>query len=153
MTPYERQSLINDIATRAGTARELAAKHHMDVTDLRSFAETHMPAIEAAKRRLEAPEETTEAPDIVTPKQLDDLWITNKFQRLKRLQAVADYTEKMITDGAMTPAELATAVREFRSYLMLAANELGQLLNRGAGDTSTEGLSIDIAGVDMDNLR
>lgn len=154
MNKAERQSLINAIALRQGTARELANHYGMPVSELRQFAMDNHLAIKAAHQRLTAPEDPKQAAATLTPTQLEDLWITNKFERLKRLQTVAETTERMINDGGMSPAEAAMAVREFRSYLMLAANELGQLLHRGAGDSGTgDTLSFDIAGVDMDNLR
>jgi hypothetical protein len=82
------------------------------------------------------------------------MWITNKAQRLQRLQRVADIAYDDIVSGGLVGAELATAVREFRSYLTSAANELGQLLHRGAGDSGTgDYLSVELNGVDMDSLR
>ena len=155
MTPAERQSLINAIALRQGTARELAKRFDATPEELREFVTNNLRAIEAAKRRLTDGAAAIAEVDTVTPVQLDELWITNKFERLKRLQAVAEETYMSITQGAMvTPAEQAMAVREFRSYLMLAANELGQLLHRGSGDAGTgDSLSVDIVGVDMDSLR
>lgn len=86
-----------------------------------------------------------------TPKQLDDLWLTNKFERLKRIQFLADGMYESIVSGAYYGD--ATLMREYRSYLMLAANELGQLLHRGAGDSGGDTLSVDIQGIDMENLR
>jgi hypothetical protein len=154
MERYEEQAVINAIATRQGTARELAEKFNTTTEALRLFATEHKERIEQAKRRLEGGEEEEATPDTLTPTQLDDLWITNKFERLKRLQAVAEETENMIVGGGMSAAELSMAVREFRSYLMLAANELGQLLHRGSGDSGAgDTLSVEIAGVDMDALR
>jgi len=153
MTSDERQTLINAIALREGTARELADRFETTPEALREFVADNKPAIEAALRRFNAPEPPIE-PATLDPNQLEDLWITNKFERLKRLQAVADETYKSIVNGTMSTAEQAIVVREFRSYLMLAANELGQLLHRGSGEGSTgDSLSIDIQGIDMGNLQ
>jgi len=139
--------LINDIALRAGTASELAAMYDVDVEELRVFAENNMDAIKIAKEHYERTSEETEVTEQPTPTQLDDLWITQKFQRLWRIQKIAERLEKDAGYDAM-------AAREFRSYLMLAANELGQLLHRGSGDSGTgDTLSVDIQGVDMDALR
>ena len=156
LSKAERQGLINAIATRQGTVRQLAERYDATPDELREFTTANLPAIEAAKRRLTEPEDTTEAAATLTPVQLDDLWITNKFERLKRLQVVAEETYGTITTaGAFaSAAEQAMAVREFRSYLMLAANELGQLLHRGSGDAGTgDTLSVDMIGVDMETLR
>lgn len=136
----------------------------MDCTsaDLRAFVDEWRLHIEREAYQHEPEPESEPQPvdeplepyDAVSPQQLADLWITNKFERLKRLQTVADETYKAIEQGTESTAELAIITREFRSYLMLAANELGQLLHRGAGDAGTEDtLNINIAGVDMENLR
>ncbi|HTS05682.1 MAG TPA: hypothetical protein VMP68_08870 [Candidatus Eisenbacteria bacterium] len=162
------ESLIYDIANRKGTVKELAIAYGISPKSVREFAEVwHSRIVEAAHKAeietLQAElEELRAAPShapaqqsgTVTPEQLADLWISNKFERLKRLQDIAEATEDMVKSGAMSPAELSMAVREFRSYLMLAANELGQLLHRGSGESSDgDTLSVSIEGVDMDALR
>jgi len=152
LTAVDQAQLVQDIATRAAPARVLAERYGGSVEELRAFTAEHrdeiLSAAEAAKREADSAEPT--------PGQLADLWITNKYQRLKRYQDVAEGAYDRLTFGTtdMPSAEYATVLREFRSYLMLAANELGQLLHRGAGDTG-EGdvLSVDIQGIDMDNLR
>lgn len=150
LTPVDRQALIYAIASREGTVKQLAERYGTTPQDLRDFAEDNLDEIKRVKESLKAATESTQ----ITPTQLDDLWISNKFQRLKRLQECADILYQDATKGGLTGADLATAVREFRSYLMLAANELGQLLHRGSGDAGTgDTLSVDIAGVDMDSLR
>lgn len=152
MTPATRSELIYAIATRRLNARKLAELYECTVDELRLFVEANKPAIEAEHRRLTEPPQ--EDPAAVSPSQLDELWISNKFERLKRLQKVADDSYDQLFGAGMTPAEYATAMREFRSYLMLAANELGQLLHRGSGDAGTgDSLSVSIEGVDMDALR
>jgi hypothetical protein len=140
--------LIYAIATREGTARELAQQYDMSVDELRVFTDTHMDKIKCIAASI------TKDDAVVTPTQLDELWISKKFERLLRLQVIADITYKAIKDEILVGSELATAIREFRSYLMLAANELGQLLHRGSGDSGqNDTLSVDIQGVDMDSLR
>ncbi len=67
-----------------------------------------------------------------------------------------DAAEEMqqLMNSSLSASELSTAVRELRSYMQLAANELGQLLHRGAGDAGDGSyLSVDINGVNMENLR
>lgn len=148
----DRKILINAIARKEGTARELAERFNTTVSDLQVFVMENEPALLAARRRLEEPME--QRPEEVTPTQLDELWIGKKFERLLRLQVVAEAQYEAIQEGGLAPAELSTAVREFRSYLMLAANELGQLLHRGAGDTADgDMLTVDIKGIDMEGLR
>lgn len=144
----EHKKLIRAIALREGTARQLAERFGITTQGLRRFAEKYMHEIE----NWEDPEED---PSGVTPQQLEDLWIANKYERLKRMQEVAEVTAELIQFGRqLAPAELATAIREYRSYMMLAANELGQLLHRGSGDSGQgDTLSVSIEGVDMDTMR
>jgi hypothetical protein len=154
--PYKsaelRTQLITAIASRTQTAKELAQVFQLAPSYLRAFVDANREAIEAEARRLADPE--PQPADTLTPQNLEDLWITNKFERLKRLQAVADETYKAIEQGSDSTAELAVVVREFRSYLMLAANELGQLLHRGSGESGTgDSLSVEINGVDMGDLQ
>lgn len=77
------------------------------------------------------------------------LWITKKDERLRRYQQVAN----MLFIAALTTYD-STVLREFRSYLYMVAQELGQLQHRGAAgmsDGTTATYSIE--GVDMDALR
>jgi hypothetical protein len=155
MDRKEEQTLINAIALRVGTAKQLSERFAIPVPELREFAAANIERIERAVERLTGGEDTQASTgQALSPNQLDDLWITKKFERLKRLQTVAEEAEAMITDGGISAAEMTMAVREFRSYLMLAANELGQLLHRGSGDAANgDVLSVEIAGVNMENLR
>ncbi len=146
-----RRELIHAIAGREGNARELADRFDMTTNAIRQFTQVHLEAIKAEKERIDNPPQDSQP----SPEDLASLWITNKLERLKRLQKIAEDSYEMLTQGpGMTPAEYATAMRELRSYMMLAANELGQLMHRGSGDAGEgQGLSIEIAGVDMDSLR
>lgn len=151
LSDHDRADILLAIASRQYKAKELANRFGVSVQTLRDYVAANREALEATRRRIDAAE--TDNAD-VSPEQLDTLWITNKYERLKRLQMVADHTYDAIQDGGMTSAEYATVIREFRSYLMLAANELGQLLHRGAGDSGTgDTLSVEINGVNLDSLR
>lgn len=149
MTETDRVALINAIATREGNARQLANRFGTTVDDLRLFVTHNREAITLAKEALVTDEE--EDSRDVSPMQLAELWITNKYDRLERYQAVADHLCRLaLIDGVYDPVVL----RELRSYMMAAANELGQLLHRGSGEgNSGDSLSIDIGGVDMDTMR
>lgn len=151
MTPADRRALINAIALREGTAKELANRFKRSVAWLTEFARRNHGEIElVAQRASQEAEEATEP----TPTQLDELWITNKFERLRRLQDLAEEQYRDVATGNLEGAELSTALREFRSYLALAANELGQLLHRGSGDSSSSDiLSVEVEGVDMNRLQ
>jgi hypothetical protein len=139
--------LVADIASRKFTANELCSMWGLPIDDLKSFVDNHRMAIELA---AQAPDESTEDTTL-TPKQLDDLWITKKFERLNKLQKVADLAYAAIVSGSYADS---TLLREFRSYLTLAANELGQLLHRGSGEAADgDTVTYDFRGIDLDNLR
>jgi len=151
----DESALIQDIALRAGTAKEIAKWYGVTTAELRKFVAANRAAIEsyAIEHAGPPPDPVTPAAE-PTPTELSDLWITNKFERLKRLQALADAQYKDAQFGRLVGTELSTALREFRSYLALAANELGQLLHRGSGESADgETLQVDIPGVDMNQLR
>lgn len=151
LTAEEQQDLIKDIATRAGTTGEIAGWYTLTRAELVAFVDAHRPQLERAKQRAEEPPEASVEP---LPADLDALWITNKTERLKRYQVLADLLYTEIQNGKYEGAELAMAIREYRSYCTTVANELGQLLHRGAGDTGTgDSLSIEIEGVNMDSMR
>lgn len=141
------EEMIRAIARREGTARELALRFGIPPSGLRAFAAEHEEEIRAVADAQTVSSEPT-------PADLDSLWIANKTERLRRLQEIADISYQDIKSGGLVGAELATATREFRSYLMLAANELGQLLHRGAGDSGNDSyLSVELNGVDVENLK
>lgn len=148
-----QRRLIYAIALRVGTGQQIADLFGITLAGLKLFVERHHDRLVAVREQFERPERAPTDTE-PTPGQLSDLWITNKYERLKRMQDVAEEMEQTISNGGMSVSELSTAVRELRSYMMLAANELGQLLNRGAGDSGDGSyLSVNIQGVDMENLR
>lgn len=151
LAPDDFEALVFDIATRARTTKQLMEEYQCTKEDLKAFVATNRMAIELAKQEREPSTMEWTGSDDVTPTQLSDLWITNKFDRLKRLQVVADLAYKAIEAGSYGDS---TLLREFRSYLTLAANELGQLLHRGAGDAADgEMVTYEFKGIDLDNLR
>ena len=149
----EEQRLIYAIALRLCNARQLAYLFNTTVEELKVYVADNTERIEAARQRLENPDPPPPPAD-VTPGQLDDLWISNKFERLKRLQELAEQMKEYLDARTLSPTEFATAVREYRSYMNSAAQELGQLLNRGAGDGAAgDVLSVEIGGVDLGALQ
>jgi hypothetical protein len=158
LTDEERGTLIIELATRAGTGKQIASWYGMTIEELRAFADEHWRELHAARDRanaaLAAAESDDSTMDLVTPTQLDELWISNKFDRLLRLQTIADDLFNRVKKGHSIGADYATDLREFRSYCVAAANELGQLLHRGSGENNAgDTLAIDIAGIDMDSMR
>lgn len=149
LTPADRIALLNAIATREGTAKQIAQWYGHTVPDLRKFVEENREELERVRQHWEATEAEQNIKTI-TPTELSQLWITNKLARLTRYEQIANLLFEEAAGGSTD----ATVLRELRSYLAAAANELGQLLHRGAGDAGTgDTLSVDIQGVDLDNLR
>lgn len=146
--------LVNDIASRAGTAAEIAKWYGVTTGDLKAFVEAHRGEIEDVAAGLEDSKSGDLTNSEPSPKELDELWVTKKTARLNRYQEIAEILYDDIKSGKLSGTELATAVREFRSYMTTVANELGQLLHRGSGDAGTgDTLSVDIQGIDMETLR
>lgn len=153
LSDVDRLRLIDDIARRAGTAKRLGKLYGMSMSELQSFVEDNREQLEIAREAaeldaLENQDPPTTRDSQPTPTQLSELWITNKFERLLRYQRVAEALYKNAKYGDQV------ATREFRTYLRAAAEELGQLLNRGAGEAADgDVLSVDIKGVNMETLR
>lgn len=145
-----RIALLNAIAAKEGTASQISQWYGVSVPNLKAFVKANREELERTRDILEAAEkEQHENSNIVSVNELDALWISKKVDRLQRYQNVADMLYKEL---GKDPTD-STALREFRSYLVAAANELGQLLHRGAGESGTDALNVDIQGVDMDKLR
>lgn len=153
LTNDEINDLCVEIASRAYTAVELSARWGIALPGLKAFVEAHRPRLEAIREKLDKGE-PPELDETVTPAQLDALWITKKAERLKRYQALAERLYEEAMHGGLSGADLSTNVREFRSYLALTSNELGQLMHRGSGEASDDTtVSYSITGVDMDTMR
>ena len=146
LTAEDRQALLQDIATRAGSAGQIAQWYECTIAELKQFVADNQFELTSIQN---ATEEDDTATDVVTPTQLDELWISQKFARLQRYQDIAD---RLYKSAKRMPD--ATNLRELRAYMLAAANELGQLLHRGSGESNTgDTLSVDIQGIDLDNLR
>lgn len=140
LTEEMQASLVYDIASRQYTIAQLMEDYACTREQLETFLEANLAAIER--------ERSEHFPDLVAD---DPLWIANKNERIKRCQDVADrlYTS-LTTDGLGD----AVTLREFRAYLSYVANELGQLLHRGSGDSASgDMLNVEFTGVDTDSLR
>jgi hypothetical protein len=152
LTSEDIEALLQDLASRAGTASQIASWYSMTADELRAFVDKHRAQLEAMRTKAEAPEPALPAEP--TPVELDAMWITNKAARIARMQQAAELLYRDIKAEKFEGAELATAYREFRSYLAHVANELGQLLHRGSGDAGTgDSLAIEIDGIDLDSMR
>lgn len=150
LSDADRIALMNAIAARDGTASQISQWYGIPVPALRTFVEENKAELKELRQEIEAEERTddTSLAD-VSVSDLDNLWISKKVERLGRFQRIADL---LFVEAQKDPTD-STVLRELRSYMAAAANELGQLLNRGAGDTSTNSMTIDINGVEMDKLQ
>lgn len=154
LTDADRVQLINDVASRAGTADEIAKWYATTVDELRVFVEANRGDIERTRELIESSKSDDLTNPDVTPRELDELWISKKAERLTRYELVANRLYGRIMGEGLEGTDLATALREFRSYLVAAANELGQLLHRGSGESADgDVLSVDFPGVDLGNLK
>jgi len=170
MDSQRRLQLIHAIALREGTTRELAERFSMPIPALKAFLEEHRDTIQhiaeeaeweaqyeaAADEQAKAAEAQAEEyipPSLVDPVTLDELWISKKSERLRRYQHVADLLYYAVTAQDQRGLTDATTLRELRSFMRYAAEELGQLLHRGSGDGS-DGATVKytLPGVDMDDL-
>lgn len=132
--------LIRAIASRAGTAKELAREFGYSVAELRDFAALYH--VQIAREKERQARYTTRERD-----ENEELWIKSKEARLAKYQDIVD-------DLIESQSYDAVTLREIRSYMRYAAEELGQLLNRGAGmDGDEHPINYTIEGVDMDNLK
>lgn len=181
MNAQLRLEIIHAVALREGTGRELAERFSMPVDDLRAFVAEHEDSIrhiaeeaeweaqsdaeeakraEQAKTRLiaagfeETNWESAFPDDVVSPADLDKLWISKKAERLRRYQIIADRLFNNCVGQDQRGLTDATTLRELRSFMRYAAEELGQLLHRGSGEMS-EGSTVNysLPGVDMEDLR
>lgn len=134
--------LVTAIASRQWTGGQLSTLFNKSVEELKEFVDTHREEIEEARVVYE---------DLEKLKDIDlkDLWISSKAERLRRLQNVCDslYAVAVVSLDS-------TILRELRSYLFLASNELGQLMHRGSGATGdSDSASYTLHGVDLDAMR
>lgn len=134
--------ILYAIANREGSARELSTRFKVPIEELRELVESHRNELERIRESIDNDDSNGEP----TPKDLSELWITNKTERLRRYQNIVD----MLIDEKQFDT---VGLREIRSYMVLAANELGQLLHRGAGSGDEVQVNYTISGVDMDNLK
>jgi hypothetical protein len=146
MTESDKLSLINAIALREGSAKRLCEWYDLSKEELHAFLEANKEEIVRVRDQYE---EAVEEDDQPSPTDLSDLWISKKLERLHRYQVVANKLYIQATEGGID----ATVLRELRFYMTAAANELGQLLHRGAGESGSDSLSVDIQGVSMDDLK
>lgn len=142
-----RPELIAAIASRQHTARELAAMFDMTTAQLRKFVDQNRPEIEQAHSDMELAraelalgEESEEVPELI--------WIKDKDKRLLIYQSLA---ERLFIAARITFD--STILRELRSYLYYAAQELGQLQHRGSATGDGTTVTYDFGGLDLERLQ
>jgi len=136
------QVLFRAIAMREGSAKEISERFNVPIPVLKALVDSNRTTLQAIRDSKQGD---------VTPAQLEELWISQKAERLKRYETIANQLYRNVIGGNLLGSEYATALRELRSYMQAVAHELGQLMNRGSGDAEGDTLNVSISG--MDNLR
>lgn len=127
----QRNLLILDLALGQLKAGELADKYGCEVAELQSFVARNRHELELVRNELDD----------------NGLWVTSKLARLRRYQQILE----MLLPAAHLMD--AMVIREIRSYLNDIADELGQLLNRGAGENvSGARVNYTVNGVNPEDL-
>jgi hypothetical protein len=139
--------LIAAIASKDYTAGELSRMFDMPVSELKRFVERNRKELEAARAAIElAREEIDESAD--DDRVAPVLWIRDQTKRLRIYQTMVE----MLYVGARITFD-STVLRELRSYMYYAAQELGQLQHRGSAGGDGTTASYELIGVDMEQLR
>lgn len=150
MTEADRIAVMNAIAAREGSAGQISKAYGVPVPVLRKLVDENKEELARLRQNLLASErEEDDDPASVSVADLSSLWITDKTERIRRFQAI---TELLYKEAKKDPTD-STVLRELRSYMAAVANELGQLLHRGSGEAGSDSLSVDIQGVNMDDMR
>lgn len=135
------QELLLDIARREFTTRQLMDMYELSKEELEAFVQDNYDMLTNLRNQLNDPNS-----ELSEEVEVSQLWISSKVERLKRYQQIA---ERLIN----SQVDDATTLREIRSYLRYAAEELGQLLHRGSGEGASDStVHYSIEGVDMEKL-
>lgn len=144
-----RLELIAAIASKQWTGNELSERFNMPVAQIKRFVEENRTEIEEAYEAIQQARAEI-SPDIEESELADELnlWIRDQSKRLLIYQTMV---EALYVAGRITFD--ATILRELRSYLLLAANELGQLQHRGSAAGGGATATYEIPGIDLELLR
>lgn len=148
-----RAQLVRAIAAREGSPKSLASMYGLSLQEWKQFLKDNEADIKHIRIQLDQAREESE-PD-VDPGELDSLWISKKYERLKRYEDIANelYQGLKFARRDMSDGEFSTHLRELRFYMGAAANELGQLLHRGAGESTADSMKVAFGGIDLDGLK
>lgn len=119
----------------------------MSLEEIKQFVNKHRKELETARAAIEQTRaEIDENADDERAAPL--LWIRNQTNRLHIYQTMVEmlYAAARITFDS-------TVLRELRSYMFYAAQELGQLQHRGSATGGGDTASYELVGVDMEALR
>lgn len=139
-----RLELIAAIASKQHTGAQLAEMFGRTVPQIRKFVEDNRKEIEAAHLLMNLLQDELPLDDESGPK----LWITDKNKRLLIYQKMAEllFVSARITFDA-------TVLRELRSYMYYAAQELGQLQHRGSATGDGNTTTYEIPGLNLELLQ
>lgn len=142
-----RPELIAAIASKDYTADELSKMFEMTRRQLERFVDENREELEEARDAIErAREELEEGEDDERAAPL--LWIRDQTKRLRIYQTMV---ERLYVGARLTFD--STILRELRSYMYYAAQELGQLQHRGSSGGDDTSVTYDLVGVDLERLR
>jgi hypothetical protein len=121
--------LIREIALGDKTGKELAEQYGVSSTSISNFKNRHALEIEEVRNNL--------------ADEYAGVWVAKKLERIREYQTAA---EKMATGNSPRNAEVLTSI------LKAVAEELGQLPARAQVNVSTENVTYQLVGIDLDDL-
>lgn len=126
---WVKHRLIRDYALGEKTGAQLAKEYGVSQTSMSLFKKRHAMDIEEVRNNL--------------ADEYAGVWVAKKIERIREYQEAA---EKMAVGTSPRNAEVLTSI------LKAVAEELGQLPARQQVNVSTENVTYQIVGIDLDDL-
>lgn len=126
---WVKHRLIRDFALGEKSGQELAREYGVSATSISAFKRRNAMEIEEVRNNL--------------ADEYAGVWVAKKLERIREYQTAA---EKMSTGNSPRNAEVLTSI------LKAVAEELGQLPARAQVNVSTENVTYQIVGIDLDDL-
>jgi hypothetical protein len=127
---WVKHRLIRDFALGEKSGRTLAAEYGVSQTSISAFKKRNEMAIEEVRNNL--------------ADEYAGVWVAQKLNRIREYQEAA---EKMSSGESPRNAEVLTSI------LKAVAEELGQLPARQQVNVSTENVTYQIVGINVDDLQ
>ena len=126
---WVKHRLIRDFALGEKSGQELAREYGVSATSISAFKRRNALEIEEVRNNL--------------ADEYAGVWVAKKLERIREYQTAA---EKMAVGTSPRNAEVLTSI------LKAVAEELGQLPARAQVNVSTENVTYQIVGIDLDDL-